>query len=255
MSVNLAAAGAVTVAANLAASKLFKPQQNKLLASLPPADLAHFSHQLELVSMPLGMMLYEPNARQQYAYFPVTSITALHYVCESGATAETASIGNEGMIGVALFLGGNTTPSSAMVHTAGFAYRLDHKVLKTEFERAGALQVVLLRYVQALHTHVAQTALCYRHHPLEQQLSRWLLQTHDRLTSNELVITQEMVSNLLGVRRESITEAAGNLQRAGLISYRRGHISVLNKAGLEKHTCECYAVIKNERHRIAILPL
>ncbi len=227
------------------------PRQNKLLASLPSADLANFAASLELVSLPLGTMLYEPNARLQYAYFPVSVIVALYYVCESGASAEMTSVGNEGMVGVALFLGGNTTSSAAMVHTAGTAYRLDHKVLTTEFARSGRLHDALLRYTQVLYTQVSQTAVCYRHHPLEQQLSRWLLQTHERLATDELAITQELVSNLLGVRRESITEAAGNLQRAGLISYRRGHIAVLNKAGLEKHTCECYAVIKKEQRRLA----
>ncbi len=227
------------------------PQHNKLLASLPQEALAHFEASLELVPLPLGTMLYEPNARLQFAYFPVSAIVALHYVCESGASVETASVGNEGMVGIALFLGGNSTASSAMVHTTGTAYRLDHRVLTAEFARAGAVQSALLRYTQALYTQAAQTAVCYRHHPLEQQLSRWLLQTHDRLIGNELVITQEMVSNLLGVRRESITEAAGNLQRAGLISYRRGHIAVLNRAGLEKHTCECYGVIKREQLRLA----
>jgi len=227
------------------------PEQNKLLASMPQEALAHFAASLELVSLPLGTMLYEPNARLQFAYFPVSAIVSLHYVCESGASAETASVGNEGMVGIALFLGGNTTASSAMVHTAGTAYRLDHRVLTTEFARSGALHSALLRYMQALYTQAAQTAVCYRHHPLEQQLSRWLLQTHERLITNELAITQEMVSNLLGVRRESVTEAAGNLQRAGLISYRRGHIAVLNKAGLEKHTCECYAVIREEQRRLS----
>ncbi len=235
----------------VAGATVTSPQQNKLLASLPPEDLARLAAKLELVTLPLGTMLYEPNARLQHAHFPVCTIVSLHYVCESGASAEMASVGNEGMVGVALFLGGNTTASSAMVHTAGFAYRLDHRVLTTEFARGGALQSALLRYTQLLYTQVAQTAVCYRHHPLEQQLSRWLLQTHERLATDELVITQEMVSNLLGVRRESITEAAGNLQRAGLISYRRGHIAVLNKAGLERHTCECYAVVKKEQKRLS----
>ena len=194
--------------------------------------------------MPIGKMLYEPDEQLQHAYFPTTCIVSLHYVMESGASAETAGVGNEGMVGVSLFMGGNTTSSSAVVQTAGYAYRLERRLLKQEFDRAGALQRLLLRYTQALMTQMTQTSVCNRHHSVEQQLCRWLLLTLDRLPTNELIMTQELVASMLGVRREGITEAAGNLQRAGFISYRRGHISVLNRSGLEAHTCECYAIVK-----------
>ena len=186
----------------------------------------------------------------RHAYFPTTSIVSLHYVTESGASAETAGVGNEGMVGVSLFMGGDTTPSSAVVQTAGYGYRLDRHVLKPEFDRAGALQRLLLRYTQALMTQMAQTAVCNRHHSLEQQLCRWLLLTLDRLPTQELTMTQELVAGMLGVRREGVTEAAGKLQRAGLISYRRGHISVLDRKGLEAQTCECYGVVKKEMDRL-----
>ncbi len=200
--------------------------------------------------MPLGKMLYEPGGQLQHAYFPTTSIVSLHYVMESGASAETAGVGNEGVVGVSLFMGGDTTPSSAVVQTAGHAYRMDRHKLKQEFDRAGLLQHLLLRYTQALMTQMAQTAVCNRHHSVEQQLCRWLLLTLDRLPTNELVMTQELVASMLGVRREGITEAAGNLQRAGVISYRRGHIAVLDRSGLEASTCECYAVVKKELDRL-----
>ncbi|MBK7415316.1 MAG: Crp/Fnr family transcriptional regulator [Dechloromonas sp.] len=200
--------------------------------------------------MRLGQMLYEPGGQLQHAYFPTTSIISLHYVMESGDSAETAGVGNEGMLGVSLFMGGDTTPSSAVVQTAGHAYRLERRLLKQEFERGGLLQKLLLRYTQALLTQMAQTAVCNRHHSLEQQLCRWLLLTLDRLPSNELVMTQELVASMLGVRREGITVAAGDLQRAGYISYRRGHIAVLNRTGLETQSCECYAVVKKELKRL-----
>ncbi len=186
----------------------------------------------------------------RHAYFPTTSIVSLHYVTESGASAETAGVGNEGIVGVSLFMGGDTTPSSAVVQTAGYGFRLDRHVLKQEFDRAGALQRLLLRYTQALMTQMAQTAVCNRHHSLEQQLCRWLLLTLDRLPTQELTMTQELVAGMLGVRREGVTEAAGKLQRAGLISYRRGHISVLDRKGLEAQTCECYGVVKKEMDRL-----
>jgi CRP-like cAMP-binding protein len=195
-------------------------------------------------------MLYEPGGQLQHAYFPTTSIVSLHYVMESGASAETAGVGNEGVVGISLFMGGDTTPSSAVVQTAGQAYRLERRLLKQAFDHAGSLQRLLLRYTQALITQMAQTAVCNRHHSLEQQLCRWLLLTLDRLPSNELVMTQELVASMLGVRREGITEAAGNLQRAGFISYRRGHIAVLDRSGLKSRTCECYAVVKNELNRL-----
>jgi CRP-like cAMP-binding protein len=217
---------------------------------LPTAEFDALSAHLELIAMPLGKMLYEPGGQLQHAYFPTTSIVSLHYVMESGASAETAGVGNEGVVGISLFMGGDTTPSSAVVQTAGQAYRLERRLLKQAFDRAGSLQRLLLRYTQALITQMAQTAVCNRHHSLEQQLCRWLLLTLDRLPSNELVMTQELVASMLGVRREGITEAAGNLQRAGFISYRRGHIAVLDRAGLKSRTCECYAVVKNELDRL-----
>jgi len=226
------------------------PLQNHLLAALPPEAFAPLATHLEEVSMPLGEMLYEPGGQLSHAYFPATSIVSLHYVTESGASAETAGVGNEGVVGVSLFMGGNTTPSSAVVQTAGYGYRLDRQLLKKAFDEGGPLQRLLLRYTQALMTQMAQTAVCNRHHSLEQQLCRWLLLTLDRLPSNELTMTQELVAGMLGVRREGVTEAAGNLQRAGLISYRRGHISVRDRQGLEDHACECYGVVRKEMDRL-----
>ncbi|MGZ8271345.1 MAG: Crp/Fnr family transcriptional regulator [Methylophilus sp.] len=226
------------------------PNRNHLISSLPTEDYERLVTHLELVSMPLGKLLYGPDEQLQYAYFPTTCIVSLHYVMESGASAETAGVGNEGIVGTSLFMGGDTTSSSAVVQTAGYAYRLERHILKQEFDRAGALQHLLLRYTQALMTQMTQTAVCNRHHSVEQQLCRWLLLTLDRLPSNELIMTQELVASMLGVRREGITEAAGNLQRAGYISYRRGHITVLDRTGLEKHTCECYAIVKKEMARL-----
>lgn len=226
------------------------PLQNHLLAALPAADFARLLPRLEGVPMPLGEALYGPGSQLRHAYFPTTSIVSLHYVTESGATAETAGVGNEGIVGVSLFMGGDTTPSSAVVQTAGYGYRLDHRLLKQEFDKPGAMQRLLLRYTQALMTQMAQTCACNRHHCLEQQLCRWLLLTLDRLPSQELTMTQELVAGMLGVRREGVTEAAGNLQRAGLISYRRGHISVLDRHGLEAQSCECYGVVKKEMARL-----
>lgn len=227
-----------------------QPQQNHLLAALPAADFAPLAAQLELVAMPLGEMLYEPGMQLHHAYFPTSCIVSLHYVMESGASAESAGVGNEGMVGISLFMGGETTSSSAVVQTAGYAYRLDRRLLKQEFERGGVLQRMLLRYTQALMTQMSQTGVCNRHHSVEQQLCRWLLLTLDRMPSNDLIITQELVAGMLGVRREGITESAGNLQRAGYINYRRGHISVLNRSGLEATVCECYAVVKAEMKRL-----
>jgi CRP-like cAMP-binding protein len=229
---------------------LHTPQQNHLLASLPVADLELFASHLELVPMPLGQMLYEPGTQLRHAYFPTTSIVSLHYVTETGASAETAGVGNEGVVGVSLFMGGDTTPSSAVVQTAGHAYRLDRHLLQSEFNRAGSLQRLLLRYTQALMTQMAQSAVCNRHHSVEQQLCRWLLLTMDRVPMRELVMTQELVASMLGVRRESVTEAAGNLQNGGYIRYRRGHIAVLDRAGLETRVCECYGVVKKELARL-----
>ncbi len=226
------------------------PNQNHLLAALPTADFEHLAPHLELAPMPLGEYLYEPGEQMRYAYFPTTAIVSLHYVTASGASAETAGVGNEGVVGVALFMGGETTSSSAVVQTAGHAYRLEARLLKQEFNRAGFMQRLLLRYAQALMTQMSQTAACNQHHTLEQRLCRWLLLTLDRVSSQELVMTQELVASMLGVRREGITEAAGNLQRSGFIQYRRGHISVVKRAGLEAATCECYAVVKKEMGRL-----
>ena len=226
------------------------PMLNHLLAALPAADLALLMPHLELVPMPLGQRLFEPGSQMRHAYFPTTSIVSLHYVTESGASAETAGVGNEGVVGVSLFMGGDTTSSSAVVQTAGQAWRLDRHTLKDEFNRGGALQRLLLRYTQALMTQMAQTAVCNRHHTVEQQLCRWLLLTLDRLPDRELVMTQELVASMLGVRRESVTDAAGHLQTAGYIRYRRGHIGVLDRAGLERSVCECYGVVKKELDRL-----
>jgi len=232
------------------ASTYHNPNQNHLLAALPAEEFERLAAHLELMPMPLGEMLYEPGAQLRYAYFPTTSIVSLHYVMESGASAESAGVGNEGMIGIALFMGGNTTPSSAVVQTAGHAYRLEARLLKQEFNRAGLMQGLLLRYTQALMTQMTQTAACTRHHTVEQQLCRWLLLTLDRAPGRELVITQELIAGMLGVRREGITQAAGNLQEAAVIRYRRGHISVIDRSGLEKRVCECYAVVKKEMGRL-----
>ena len=226
------------------------PNQNHLLAALPTAEFERLAAHLELTPMPLGEVLYEPGGQLRHAYFPTTAIVSLHYVMESGASAETAGVGNEGVVGISLFMGGNTTPSSAVVQTAGHAYRLESRLLMQEFNRAGLMQHLLLRYTQALMTQMSQTAACNRHHSIEQQLCRWLLLTLDRLPSNELNMTHELVASMLGVRREGISEAAGKLQHAGFISYRRGHITVLKRAGLETSVCECYAVVKKELSRL-----
>lgn len=224
--------------------------QNQLLAALPASALALLVTQLELVKLQLGDILYEPGGQLQHAYFPTTAILSLHYVTASGASAEFSGVGNEGVVGVALFMGGDTTSSSAVVQTAGFSYRLGRQAMKAAFDRGGELQQLMLRYTQALFTQIALTAACNRHHSVDQQLCRWLLLTMDRLPLQELVMTQELVASMLGVRREGITEAAGKLQRAGLISCRRGHIAVLKRAGLEAHACECYAVVKKEFTRL-----
>jgi CRP-like cAMP-binding protein len=227
------------------------PNQNHLLAALPTAEFERLVAHLELVPMPLGELLYEPGGQLQHAYFPTTAIVSLHYVMESGASAETAGVGNEGVVGISLFMGGDTTPSSAVVQTAGHAYRLESRLLMQEFNRAGLMQRMLLRYTQALMTQMTQTAACYRHHSIEQQLCRWLLLTLDRLPSNdELIMTHELVASMLGVRREGISEAAGKLQQAGCIRYRRGHITVLKRSGLETRVCECYTVVKQELSRL-----
>ncbi|HVB49801.1 MAG TPA: Crp/Fnr family transcriptional regulator [Burkholderiales bacterium] len=231
-------------------TSIHSPSQNHLIAALPEAEFARLAPHFELVSMPLGEILYEPGGRMQHALFPTSAIVSLHYVMESGASAEAAGVGNEGVVGIALFMGGDSTPSSAVVQTAGHAYRLEGRLLKQEFNRAGLMQRLLLRYTQALITQMTQTAACNRHHSVEQQLCRWLLLTLDRVPSCELVMTQELVAGMLGVRREGITEAAGELQRAGYIRYRRGHISVLERSGLEARACECYAAVKKELGRL-----
>jgi len=226
------------------------PKQNELLAALPAADYERLVPHLEPVPLLLGQMLYEPGEQLQYAYFPTTAIVSLHYVTEAGDAAESAGVGSEGVVGVALFTGADTTPSSAVVQTAGEGWRLERRLFKQEFGRAGPMQILLLRYTQALITQMIQTAACYRHHSVEQQLCRSLLLILDRSTSSEVIMTQELLAGMLGVRRESVTDAAAKLQRAGIIRYRRGHISVLERAGLESCVCECYAVVRKELDRL-----
>jgi CRP-like cAMP-binding protein len=234
---------------------LHSPRQNHLLAALPVALFEPFAAQLELVPMRLGDMVYEPGQQLQHAYFPTTSIVSLHYVMASGASCETSGVGNEGVVGISLFMGGNTTPSSAVVHTAGHAYRLQRHAVKAQFDQVDTVRWLLLRYTQALIAQVAQTAVCNRHHAIDQQLCRLLLLTLDRIPADELQMTQELIAGLLGVRREGITDAAGKLQREGLIRYRRGHISVLDRRGLEDRACECYGVVKAEMNRLlAVVP-
>src|SRR5213083_131583 len=226
------------------------PSQNRLLAALPAADFARLQPHLELVSLPLGWAVYEAGGTQGYVYFPIDSIVSLLYVMEDGSSAEIAVSGNEGLVGISLFMGGETTPSRAVVQSAGHGYRLRAKLLKKEFERGGPLQYLLLRYTQALITQMTQTAVCNRHHSVDQQLCRWLLLSLDRLPGNKLVMTQELIANMLGVRREGVTEAAGKLQDEGLIEYSRGKITVVDRAKLEKRVCECYAVVKREYDRL-----
>jgi CRP-like cAMP-binding protein len=226
------------------------PRQNHLLAALPADEYARLLPDLEWVPTPLGHVLYEPGVKMRHVYFPTTSIVSLLYVMEDGASAEIAVVGNEGVVGVSLFMGGESTTSRAVVQSEGHAYRLKAQLLKDEFFRAGPMQRLLLRYTQALLTQMAQTAVCNRHHSLDQQFCRWLLLSLDRLSSNELVMTQELIANMLGVRREGVTEAAGNVQRAGLIHYSRGRITVLDRPGLEARACECYGVVKKEFDRL-----
>jgi CRP-like cAMP-binding protein len=227
-----------------------RPEQNRLLAVLSVDDFARVQPHLEAVRLPLGGMLYEPGKKLRHAYFPTTAVVSLHYVTESGASAEVAGVGNDGVVGISLFMGGDTTPSSAVVQSEGFAYRLERAVLLREFERSADFRDLLLRYAQGLITQVTQLGACNRHHSIEQQLCRWLLATLDRTPPGDLILTQELVATILGVRRESVTEVAGKLQRLGLISYRRGHISVLGRAGLELLACECYEVVRRELRRL-----
>jgi CRP-like cAMP-binding protein len=226
------------------------PHQNHLLDALPKGDYERFASHLELIPMPLGEVLYEPGTTLRYVYFPTSSIVSLLYVMEDGASAEIAIVGNEGLLGISLFMGGESTPSRAVVQSAGHGFRLKAQLLKEEFGRFGPTMHLLLRYTQALITQMAQTAVCNRHHSVDQQLCRWLLLSLDRLASNELSMTQELIANMLGVRREGVTEAAGNLQSAGLIHYQRGRITVLDRKGLEGRSCECYHVVKKEFDRL-----
>jgi CRP-like cAMP-binding protein len=226
------------------------PNQNHLLAALLDAEFDRLAPHLELVPMLLGDVLYESGGKQRYVYFPTTAIVSMHYVLENGGSSEIAGVGNEGVLGIALFMGGDTTPSRAVVQTGGHGYRLRSHILMEEFNRAGPVLRLLLRYTQALITQMSQTAVCNRHHTVEQQLCRWLLLTLDRLPGNELTMTQELIAGMLGVRREGVTEAAGRLQGLGYIRYRRGHITVLDRAGLERDVCECYDVVRREFTRL-----
>ncbi len=230
--------------------ELHTARQNHLLCALPPADFARILPHLEPAPMLLGASLYESGTHMRHVYFPTDAIVSLLYVMEDGSSAEIAVVGNEGVVGVSLFMGGETTTSRAVVQSAGDAYRMKGQHLKDEFFRSGPMQHLLLRYTKALLTQMAQTAVCNRHHTLDQQFCRWLLLSFDRLSGNELMMTQELIANMLGVRRESVTEAAGHVQKAGLIKYSRGHITVIDRPGLEKRTCECYRVVKREFDRL-----
>jgi CRP-like cAMP-binding protein len=226
------------------------PRTNQLLAALPDNEWLRWQSHLEHISLPLGQVLYEPGATLSHVYFPTNSIVSLLYVMENGASAEIAVVGNEGIVGISLFMGGESTPSRAVVQSAGEGFRVRAQMMKEEFNRAGPVLHLFLRYTQALITQMAQTAVCNRHHSLDQQLCRWLLLSLDRLQDNELVMTQELIANMLGVRREGVTEGALKLQQDGLIRYARGRITVLDRSGLEKRTCECYAVVKKEYDRL-----
>lgn len=231
------------------------PHQNHLLAAFPPEEFERLADKLTLVTMRLGDVLYEPGRQLEHAYFPLTSIVSLHYVTGSGASSEMAGVGPDGVVGMPLFMGGNTTSSSAVVRTGGVGFRLDRHLLSSAFIRSAALRLLLLRYTQTLMVQMSQMAACNRHHSVEQQLSRWLLWTIDRLPAQELTMTQELVASLLGVRRESITESAGRLQSEGFIRYRRGHIDVVNRVGLQSRACECYGVVKHEMNRLLPRPV
>jgi len=230
------------------------PRKNRLLAALPAADWQRWLPQLQAVEMPLGHVLCESGRLPTHVYFPTTAIVSLLYVMENGASAEIAVVGNEGIVGVSLFMGGGSTPSRAVVQSAGLGFRMNGQAIKTEFNQSPAVVHLLLRYTQAMITQMAQTAACNRHHSVDKQLCRWLLLSLDRLPGNEIIMTQELIANMLGVRREGVTEAALKLQEAGLIRYVRGHITVLDRQGLEKRTCECYATVKKEYDRL-LLPV
>jgi CRP-like cAMP-binding protein len=227
------------------------PRKNRLLAALTPTELKRLRPHLEPIMMPLGDVIHESGLTLEHVYFPTTGIVSLLYVMEDGASAEIAVVGNEGVVGISLFMGGETTPSRAVVQSAGGAYRLPARFMQAEFIRGGSLQHLLLRYTQALITQMAQTAVCNRHHSVDQQLCRWLLLSLDRLEGDELIMTQELIANMLGVRREGVTAAAGKLQKAGVITYRRGHIKVLDRPTLETLSCECYAVVRRESDRLS----
>ena len=226
------------------------PEQNHILEALPPAERARLFPHLKLITLPLGAVLYESGDPQRHIYFPIDAIVSLLYVLKDGASAEIAVVGNDGAIGIALFMGGATTTNRAIVQSAGSAYRLTRQRLKQEFDRHGEMLYILLRYTQALITQMTQTAVCNRHHSVDQQLCRWLLLSLDRLASNQLTMTQELIANMLGVRREGVTDAAGKLQKLGVIEYRRGRITVLNRPHLETLSCECYEVVKKETDRL-----
>jgi CRP-like cAMP-binding protein len=228
---------------------------NRLIAALPPDELRNWKSHLELVDLPLGHVLYESNKIQHHVHFPTSAIVSLLYVMENGDAAEIAVIGNEGVVGISLFMGGNSTPSRAVVQSGGKGYRMSAEFIKVEFDRCPAVMHLLLRYTQALITQMSQTAVCNRHHSLNQQLCRWLLLSLDRLRGSELVMTQELIANMLGVRREGVTEGALKLQEAGLIRYARGRITVLDRIGLEKRACECYRVVKEEYDRLLPMEL
>ena len=242
--------GAPRVPQGAAIKRSNSPLQNQLLAALPKVELQRWLPQLESVELPLGQVLYESGAAMPFVYFPTNAIVSLLYVLEDGASAEIAVVGFEGLVGISIFMGGGSTPSRAVVQSAGSGYRMRADAMKLEFSRSGPVMHLLLRYTQALITQMAQTAVCNRHHSLDQQLCRWLLLSLDRLQSNQLVMTQELIANMLGVRREGVTDAALKLQRSGLISYARGHINVLDRPGLEARTCECYEVVKKEYDRL-----
>jgi CRP-like cAMP-binding protein len=237
------------------AATVGEPRLNRLLGALPEAEWTRVRPNLKPVLMRLGEAVYESGVQLDHVYFPTTSIVSLLYVMADGDSAEIAVVGNDGLVGVALFMGGQTTPSRAVVQSEGWAYRLKGQLLKEEFTRGGAMQHLLLRYTQALLTQMAQTAVCNRHHSIDQQLCRWLLLSLDRLESDDLTMTQELIANMLGVRREGVTEAAGKLQSAGLIRYSRGRITVLDRTGLEARCCECYGVVRRESDRLLPLPM
>jgi CRP-like cAMP-binding protein len=226
------------------------PRDNQLIDALPAEEFDRWQESLELIDLPLGAVLYEAGGILKHVYFPTTAIVSLLYVIANGASAEIAVVGKEGLVGISIFMGGESTPSRGIVQSAGSGFRIKADVVKAEFARSGPVLHLFLRYTQALITQMAQTAVCNRHHSLDQQLCRWLLLSLDRLTGDELVMTQELIANMLGVRREGVTEAALKLQKAGLIRYSRGHVTILDRAGLEARSCECYEVVKKEYDRL-----